>query len=135
MTLNKNIHSCCGEVTQVNVILFTFISIIRGVGGLVETYAIYSYCGEVTQAVFGPPPLFLTTRFGSPILNPRFGSPVLERPFWTARFGPPVLDRLFWTAHLLIQFSPAPHSSSAPQLLMAPGSCGDGLLLYLLTYP
>ena len=54
-----------------NVILFTSISIIRASvryvwGGLVETYAIYSYCGEVTQAVFGPP---------------RFGPPVLDHPF------------------------------------------------------
>ena len=46
MTLNKNIHSYCRKVTQVEVILFTPISIIRasvgyvGVGGVIETYAI-----------------------------------------------------------------------------------------------
>ena len=47
MTLNKNIHSYCRKVTQVEVILFTPISIIRASvgyvgkgGGGIETYAI-----------------------------------------------------------------------------------------------
>ena len=46
MTLAKNIHSYCRKVTQVDVILFTPISIISpnggyvGEGGLIETYAI-----------------------------------------------------------------------------------------------
>ena len=46
MTLTKNIHSYCRKVTQVDVIIFTPISIIRpnggyvGEGGLIETYAI-----------------------------------------------------------------------------------------------
>ena len=46
MTLAKNIHSYCRKVTQVDVITFTPISIIRPnggyvwEGGLIETYAI-----------------------------------------------------------------------------------------------
>ena len=46
VTLVKNIHSYCRKVTQVDVILFTPISIISPNGGyvgvgLVETYAIF----------------------------------------------------------------------------------------------
>ena len=46
MTLAKNIHSYCRKVTQLDVIIFTPIRIIRpSVGyvgvGLIETYAIF----------------------------------------------------------------------------------------------
>ena len=47
LTLNKNIHSCCGEVTQVEVILFTPISIIR-----VSKHMLYIHIvGRSTRAV------------------------------------------------------------------------------------
>ena len=56
MTLPKNIHSYCRKITQLDVIIFTPIRIIRpSVGyvgvGLIETYAILILYGGHTVTI------------------------------------------------------------------------------------